>query len=207
MIATAYIRVSSRAQDYATQRHAIERRAAIEGDEISDWREEKRSAKTLARPELDRLRQDVRAGRVRRLYAYRLDRLARTGIRDTLDVVQETREHGCRLVTVGDGFDLNSPHAEIIVAVMAWAAQMERAAINERISAARERVEAQGGRWGRPKRWTETQAAQAAEMRRAGRSVRDVAIALKVPRSTVARMLSQKDRAGETAAGPSGAGA
>jgi DNA invertase Pin-like site-specific DNA recombinase len=35
---------------------------------------------------------------------------------------------------------------------MAWAAKMERTAINDRISAARERVEAEGGRWGRPSR-------------------------------------------------------
>ncbi len=49
MIAVAYIRVSSRAQDHATQRSAIERFAPARGDTIEDWRAEKRSAKTMAR--------------------------------------------------------------------------------------------------------------------------------------------------------------
>ncbi len=44
-----------------------------------------------------------------------------------------------RVVSVGDGFDLQGPHAEVIVAVMAWAAKMERLATAERIAAARER--------------------------------------------------------------------
>ncbi|MBI4560654.1 MAG: recombinase family protein, partial [Candidatus Rokubacteria bacterium] len=37
---------------------------------------EKVSAVTLARPELDRLRADIRAGYVSHLYTFRLDRLA-----------------------------------------------------------------------------------------------------------------------------------
>ncbi len=47
MTATAYIRVSSRAQDHATQRAAIERFAATRDDTIDDWRAEK---KTRSRP-------------------------------------------------------------------------------------------------------------------------------------------------------------
>jgi DNA invertase Pin-like site-specific DNA recombinase len=42
--------------------------------------------------------------------------------------------------------------AAVVIAVVAWAAQMERQALGERISAARARVEAKGGRWGRPSR-------------------------------------------------------
>jgi len=55
MDATAYLRVCSRAQDFATQKTAIERAATARGDTVTDWRAEKRSGKTLARPELDRL--------------------------------------------------------------------------------------------------------------------------------------------------------
>src|SRR6267143_1662557 len=148
MRVAAYCRVSSKAQDFATQRSAIERAAYARGDLITDWRSEKRSGKLLARPELDRLRSDARAGLIRKLYVYRLDRLTRSGIADTLQVVEELRGHGCEVVSVADGLDLQGPAAEIILAVVAWAARMERLAINERISAARERVEAEGGKWG-----------------------------------------------------------
>ena len=91
MIAVAYIRVSSRAQDHATQRSAIERFASARGDTIGDWRAEKRSAKTMAREELQRLLADARAGRLRgrRLYLFRLDRLTRSGIADTLTTLDE----------------------------------------------------------------------------------------------------------------------
>jgi DNA invertase Pin-like site-specific DNA recombinase len=50
--ALACIRLSSRAQDSASPRSAIERAAASRGDTIDDWRAEKRSAKTMAREEL-----------------------------------------------------------------------------------------------------------------------------------------------------------
>jgi DNA invertase Pin-like site-specific DNA recombinase len=122
---------------------------------------------------------------------FKLDRLTRSGIRDTFEVIEELRAVGCHLVSVSDGFSLDGPAAEIILAVMAWAANMERLAINERIAAARERVEAEGKRWGRPSRLTEATRERIAVLRQDGRSIRDIAVALKVPRSTVARSLAR----------------
>ena len=188
MNAAAYVRVSSKAQDHASQRAAIERAAEARGDKITVWYAEKKSAKTIAREELQHLRADVRAGHVRKLYVFRLDRLARSGIRDTFEVVEELRAHGCELVTIADGFDLNGPAAEVVLAVMAWAAKMERLAINERISAARERLAAEGRPWGRPPRLTAADRRRIIGLRRAGRTIREVSVALKIPRSTVARV-------------------
>ena len=200
--AVAYVRVSSRAQDDATQRSAIERIAGVRGDVVTDWRAEKRSAKTMAREELQRLLTDARAGRLRgrRLYLFRLDRLTRTGIADTLMALEELRTNGVEVVSFGDGFDLTGPHAEVIIAVMAWAAKMERLATAERISAARERIEAEGGHWGRPTRLGQGEVAQALAMRSEGRSVRAIAVAMKIPRATIARALaaaSQKPASGD----------
>jgi len=183
----AYCRVSSRAQDLSTQKHAIERAARARGDTITLWHSEKRSGKLLARPELDRVTADVRAGAISKLYVYRLDRLTRSGIRDTLEVVQELRAHGCEVVSIADGFDLGGPAAEIVLAVLSWASQMERLAINERISAARERVEAEGGKWGRPSRFDAAGLAQVKALRDEGKSLRQIAVALKTPLATVAR--------------------
>ena len=187
MRAAAYLRVSSAAQDAKSQRHAIERTAQTRGDQVVSWYSEKRSGKTMARAELERLREDARAGHVRRLYVYRLDRLTRSGIRDTFELIEELRASGVDVVTVADGFTLDGPAAEVILAVMSWAAKMERLAINERIGAARIRVEAEGGKWGRPPRMTPEQQKRAREMHGAGRSVRQISAALKVPRSTVGR--------------------
>ena len=192
MEAVAYLRVSSKAQDHATQKSAIERTAAARGDVIRRWYAEKRSGKTLARPELDALRDDVRAGHVRKLFVFKLDRLTRSGIRDTFEVIEELKAHGCEVVSVADGFDLAGPAAEVVLAVMAWAAKMERLAINERISAARERIESEGKSWGRPSRLDEDARAQVLKMKSAGKSIREISMALKIPKSTVGRVLSRK---------------
>lgn len=204
MNAHAYIRVSSKAQDYATQRSAIERAASARGDTIAAWYSEKKSAKHTPgaeRTALQQLRAHARAGDVRRLYVFRLDRFTRSGIRDTLDVVEELRGHGVEIVSLTDGFDLAGPAAEVVLAVMAWAAKMELVARNERIAAARERMEEEGRPWGRPPRMTAEQVERARAMQAEGRSVRDIAVALKVAKSTIGRALAPSRNA-PPAAGP-----
>lgn len=210
MTVGAYVRVSSRSQNEATQTEAIKNAAAARGERIELWFAEKRSAKTLDRAALTYVRELARRGEIRKLYVFRLDRLTRSGIRDTLMVVDELRSHGVRLVTVADGFDIEGPAADVVLSVMAWASQMERLALGERISAARARVEKAGGHWGRPPR---VSAELADRIRRArvltdgggkdARSIRQLAVMLKVPRSTVAAVLSEKGpykRAPKTAA-------
>jgi DNA invertase Pin-like site-specific DNA recombinase len=191
MRAAAYIRVSSKSQTLDMQRVAIERAARARRDAITDWYSDKQSARTLARPGLEKLRQAAREGRAARLYVYRLDRLARSGIRDTFEVIEELRRHHCELVTVSDGFDLAGPEAEVVLAVMAWAAKMERLAINERIASARLRLEQEGRSWGRPPRLTPPERARIASLRLRGATIREIATAVRAPRATVARWLSQ----------------
>jgi DNA invertase Pin-like site-specific DNA recombinase len=195
----AYVRVSSKAQTHDMQREAIARSAIARGDAIATWYAEKASARTLAREALQRLRDDARAGLVRRIYVFRVDRLTRTGIRDTLELVEEFQRHGVELVTIADGFSLDGPAAQVVLAVMAWAAQMERLATNERISAARDRVEASGGRWGRPRRLDGPTVARIRELRAEGLSVRAIAVALKIPRSTVGGAIAPSEKVGRVA--------
>jgi DNA invertase Pin-like site-specific DNA recombinase len=190
--AAAYVRVSSRAQSSAMQRGAIEIAARARGDEIAAVFSDSLSGGTLARPGLKSLRSLVQRGNVRKVYVFRLDRLTRSGIRDTLEVVEEFKRAGCEIVSIADGFDVGGPAAEIVLAVLAWAAKVERLAINERIAAARDRVEREGGRWGRPPRMTPRDVLRARGMRDAGRSIRSIAVALKVARATLARALSRK---------------
>jgi DNA invertase Pin-like site-specific DNA recombinase len=194
LASAAYLRVSTHQQDWKLQREAIARAARARGDRIGPgfWFEEKKTGANLDRAALTRLRAAVRAGEVGRVYVFRIDRLTRSGIRDTLEVVEEFRRGGAELVTIADGFDLVGPAAEVVLAVLAWAAQMERAAIGERIRAARVRVEASGGRWGRPRRIDPATLADARARARAGDTLRSIAVALKIPRSTLADALAGK---------------
>lgn len=200
--AAAYLRVSTGKQDVKTQRHAITRAAAARGDRIRKafWFEEKKSAATIDRAALQKLRAAVRAGVVGRVYVFAIDRLGRSGIRDVLTVVDEFKRHGAELVSLSDPFDLNGPAAEVVLAVLAWAAQMDRERIGGRIRAARARVEAAGGRWGRPRRLDPSTLERARVLQKANKkTLREIAQALKVPRSTLSDALSGR---GHYAAAP-----
>lgn len=191
MRCAAYVRVSSKSQNLESQRLAIARAAKARGDAIAEWYCEERSASTLAREQLDWLRRDVRAGKFEKLYVFRIDRLARSGIRDTLTVIDEFRAHGCQVATVADGFSLQGPGADVVLAVLAWAAQMERAALGERIAAARAKVEASGGRWGRPRVVDPGTQARMQKLRSEGRTIREISVAMKISKSVVHRAVSQ----------------
>ena len=192
----AYIRVSSKGQDHAMQRAAVEKATAARGDSVAEWYAEKRTASTLDRPELARLLADVRARKVGRLYVYRLDRLTRSGIVDTLALVRELRELGVELVNLADGFTIPAPGvegsaariAELVLAILAWAADMELLTRRERIATRRELAEERGEPWGRPGRLSLGEHDAIAARLDAGETVRQVAAALKVPRSTVGRV-------------------
>lgn len=194
----AYVRVSSAGQSVRSQKSAIERAAKARGDRVELWFSEKASGRSLARPELDALRTVVRGGGVSKVYIFSLDRLVRSGIRDAFTVVEELRHNGCRVASVNDPFNLDDPASDVVLAVLAWAAKVELCRQAERREAARERLRAAGKRFGRPRRLAPVELAKAQELARQGRSQRSIAMALKVPRSTLQgalRSAAEKSRA------------
>lgn len=183
-----YIRVSSRGQDYEMQRDAIARR----GVAPAVWYCEKASAKTTDRPELKRLLADARAGLIAELWIFRLDRLTRSGVADTFGVVSELRKAGVTVHAVSDGVTIKPGEdiaSDVMLFALGLAASLERTARNERIAAARTRMEARGDAWGRPPRMTPAEMETARRMAADGRTVRAIAQALGVPRSTIGRAL------------------
>jgi DNA invertase Pin-like site-specific DNA recombinase len=195
MNVAAYLRVSTTQQDWATQRETIKRAAKARGDVIRpvEWYEEKSSGAGPLR-ELAKIRESARRGEIKKLYVYALDRLSRAGIVETLTVVRELRTHGCEVLTLTDGFDVAGPGGELALAVMAWAAEQERKRLRERMRDARARVEAEGGRWGRPRALDPHILELARTMRTRGYPVTEIAAELKVARSTLQRGLAQKGR-------------
>jgi DNA invertase Pin-like site-specific DNA recombinase len=187
----AYVRVSSRTQGYEMQLHAIEQAAKARGDKIATVYAEKRSTRVKDRKELARVRADARAGELSKLYVYKLDRLTRNGMVDTITLVRELQGLGCNVVTVADGFDIHGPAGDLVMGVLGWAAELERSRINERISAAREAKEAKGEPWGHPPRMDPKLIARARKLRGEGRSIRAIAVALKIPKTIVGRVLKE----------------
>jgi DNA invertase Pin-like site-specific DNA recombinase len=190
----AYIRVSSRSQDFSMQRSAIE--AALPKNAEVEWYSEKLSAKTNDRPELLRLLGDVRMGSVSDLWVFKLDRLCRTGVADTFKIIGELRAARVTLRAVADGLvirpDREDIASECFVFALGLAARLERAAINDRIAGARDHMEANGRSWGRPSRVDRATRERALQLKVEGKTVREIARSLHVPRSTIARALSRK---------------
>lgn len=194
----AYVRVSSRGQNFELQHGSIEKEARARGLAIDEVFAEKRSATTMRRPELDRLRAEVRHGRVSSLLVFKLDRLTRSGVQDTFALVKELREAGVTLIAPGDNLtlrpDSNDVASECYVFALGLAARLEHAARRDRIAAARERAESQGRPWGRPSRMDPDLVARARALRAEGRSFRSIAMALRTPLATVARACRNPDR-------------
>lgn len=184
-----YIRVSSAGQDYAYQRTAIDAAARARGERVDTWFGDVASGSTLDRPELGRLRDELDARRVRQLWVWRLDRLTRSGIADTLASVEHVRRSGAELVSVADRVALDGgPTGELVLAVLAWCAQMELTKIHENQEAARARMRQQGRTWGRPAISPAVRDA-VATLKSQGFGCREIARQLQVSKTWVAEVL------------------
>jgi DNA invertase Pin-like site-specific DNA recombinase len=181
----AYARVSTPEQGFELQRASVERRASNEGVSEIAWYSETRSGRSWVRPELERLLEAVRQGRHSRVYVWRLDRLTRRGPHDTLNVVQALRSSGVELISVSVGFDFWGAVGELLVSMLGFAARLEMDAQIDRQQAARARIEAEGGKWGRPPKMPPETAEKIRALRAEGRSIRSISMAVKVPRSSV----------------------
>lgn len=190
----AYLRCSSRSQDLQSQHAAIDQLVAARKMTVDEWVEEKGvSGKTLARPQLDRLREEIRAGLVGTVVCFKLDRLTRSGVTDTLSLIEEFKAHGCKLVTCADGIDFDGQFAEIVITVLSLAAKLERTALLDRQAAARAAMRAAGRPWGRPPRTSKADREKIIALS-GTRSVRDIAVALHIPRSSVHRVIQEASR-------------
>jgi DNA invertase Pin-like site-specific DNA recombinase len=189
----AYLRVSSRSQDVEMQRTAILREAEQRKFTVDEWFVEQASSVGL-RPELERLRGLVRGGGVERVVVFKLDRLTRSGMLELLNIVQEFRRKNCAIHSVSDAFSFEGPAADLVLAVLAWAGQMEREFIRNRLEHARISIESRGGHWGRPRRVIDdAKIEQIVAMKRERHmTARKIAMSLGIPRSTVGDVLSGK---------------
>lgn len=196
MESAAYVRVSTPQQGHDLQVAALQRAAAARGDTIAPGSiySETMTGTKVERPVLRQLRQDARQGRLpRRLYVFALDRLTRTGIVDTIALLRELHGLGVEVISYSESFDLAGPTAEVVIAVMAWAAQQEVRRQGERRAAARARMEAEGRSWGAPPRVPpgDPRRARALELDAQGKSIREIAQHTGIPRTTVARYIAE----------------
>jgi site-specific DNA recombinase len=107
------------------------------------------SAKSLARPELQRALAMLEQGEADGLLVAKLDRLTRS-VRDLGTLLERYFSGRFSLLSVGDSIDTRSAAGRLVLNVLCSVAQWEREAIGERTREALAHLKAQGVRLGAP---------------------------------------------------------
>lgn len=116
--------------------------------------QEEGSGRRRDRPVLRRLLRDAALHRFQILVVFRLDRLTRSGITEMFQVLKALQHSGVRVYSVNETWwDPNAPTAEVILAVISWAAQLESRVIGERVSAGIQTRKKEAERKGQPWLW------------------------------------------------------
>jgi site-specific DNA recombinase len=101
------------------------------------------SAKSLKRPGISRILAAIKAGEIKAVVVWRLDRLTRS-LRDLLDLVDLFDQHGVALVSVMEQLDTTTPMGRLMLALLGAVAQWERESIAERVKLGKNHRSAQG---------------------------------------------------------------
>ncbi len=139
MKAAMYIRVSTEEQaqegfSIEAQKKVLDAYAVIKGyDDLEFYIDEGFSAKNLNRPQVRRLMEDCRQGKIQTVLVWRLDRLSRS-LRDTLDVFEDVfRGNGIDFISTSESIDTSTTSGRLMLNVLASFAQNEREVIEERV--------------------------------------------------------------------------
>jgi putative DNA-invertase from lambdoid prophage Rac len=146
--AAVYVRVSTDRQTASNQVTEARQLAVARGFEPVLYEEVESAAK--ARPVLERMLDDVRAGRVHAVAVWALDRLHRS-MTGAINTVLELDRRGVPVLSVREGWlDTSGPVRPLLVAIFGWVAEQERTRLIERTKAGLERARREGKRLGRP---------------------------------------------------------
>lgn len=136
MTTAIYERISSRGQRLDSQHHDLTAWASgqeAQGQAVR-WYKDTFTGKTLDRPGMTRLLADIRAGRIKSVVVWRLDRLGRTakGLTALFDELVALKVN---FVSLKDGIDLSTAAGRLIANVLASVASYETEVRAERIAA------------------------------------------------------------------------
>jgi site-specific DNA recombinase len=105
------------------------------------------SAKTLNRPGLARILNELRSGTIAAVVVLKLDRLTRS-VRDLSDLLDAFQKHDAALVSVSESLDTSTASGRLMLNLLASVSQWERESCGERTSLALAHKRAQGRVYG-----------------------------------------------------------
>ena len=184
-----YVRVSTKEQRTDSQLQELKRYCQQRGWKRVEVFADKISGEKSTRPQLDKMVNEVRSGRVERVVTYKLDRLGRS-ITHLCLLVDEMTRLGIPLVCSSQGIDTsgNNPCGKFQLDVLKAVCEFERNLIRDRVNAGLDAARAKGVKLGRPKT-LQTRTEEVVALRRKGLGLRAIARELKMPVSSVHSIL------------------
>jgi putative DNA-invertase from lambdoid prophage Rac len=187
----AYVRVSEETENPENQKYAIYEWAARSGHQVLNVYEDigvSGALPPVERPGFRKLLEAVDGADG--LVVYALDRIARS-LGELVEVFKLLEARGKVIVSVRESWlqQLDPAVRKLIVAVLGWAAEMERMFISERTKLALARLKAKGVKLGRPRKVNETIALEAIRYVEKGYPLKHVAKILGVGYKTLARFI------------------
>ncbi|CDT53012.1 Transposon Tn21 resolvase [Vibrio coralliirubri] len=179
-----YIRVSAAYQNTDRQ---------LDGVQLDRVFEEKLSASTIKRPELQSCLKYLRDGDT--LHIHSLDRVCRSGAGDAVKLVEELTARGVNIVFHKDGLQFYSKMTATqkgILGILATVAQMERELILERQAEGLAKAKAKGKVLGRPAVTVDFTLEEVSEWVSQGSSKTEIAKSLGISRAKFYQMLNAK---------------
>src|SRR6266576_1041158 len=146
-----YVRVSTGNQRTDSQEQELKRYCRQRGWKNPVLYVDKISGAKTSRPELSRLMEDIRGGRIRRLVGYKLDRLGRSLTHLAL-ILDEINRLKVPLIASSQGIDTSeeNPAGNLQLGVLMAVAEFEREIIRERVNAGLAAAMKRGVKLGRP---------------------------------------------------------
>jgi DNA invertase Pin-like site-specific DNA recombinase len=180
MALLGYARVSTQDQNLAGQLDALKAAGAttIYREKISGVRAD--------RPQLAKLMASLKIGDV--VMVTKLDRLGRS-TRELLDLIERISKAGAAFRSLGDPlFDTTGAQGRLLVTMLAAIAEFERELIRERTGEGRKRAMAAGVKFGRKRKLSDYQRAEAIKRREAGETLAAIAESYAVATSMISRL-------------------
>jgi DNA invertase Pin-like site-specific DNA recombinase len=147
---------------------------------------EKVSGARAGRPQLAKLIKALRKGDI--VVVTKLDRLGRS-TRELLDLIDRIGKAGASFRSLGDPlWDTSSAQGRLLSTLLASIAEFERELIRERTGDGRKRAMANGVKFGRKRKLSEYQRAEAVKRRSAGETLTSIAKSYGVAVSMISRL-------------------
>jgi DNA invertase Pin-like site-specific DNA recombinase len=180
MALIGYARVSAQDQDLSCQLDALESAGAVK------IYREKVSGVRADRPQLAKLMASLQAGDV--VVVTKLGRLGRS-TRELLDLIDRIGKADASFRSLGDPlWDTGSPQGRLLSTLLAAIVEFERELTRERTGEGRKRAMANGVKFGRKRKLSSYQRAEAIKRRTAGETLASIAKSYAVHLSMISRL-------------------